>query len=361
MFPFYTDKKISALNAKYEAQRIAFMPLTFQSAYSMRELGILEFISKTGNAGASAAEISEGCGISEYGAQVLAEIGLGMGILKLVDENEPFKYSLGKTGFFILQDEMTKANMDFVQDVCYEGAKFLKDSIKNGKPEGLKVFGKWNTIYEALSQLPPPVQKSWFAFDHFYSDIAFPEALPIVFRNSLCKLVDIGGNTAKWALAACKYNPDIQVVIVDLPGQISVAKKNVENAGFSERIKFCETDILKANPELPSDADAVWMSQFLDCFSLEEISDIMRNVGNAMPNADFFVLEPLWDMQKFEASAYSLQATSLYFTCMANGNSKMYRFSEITKAIEKGGFVLQESHFNLGANSYSLLRFKKLN
>jgi len=340
-----------AVEAKFEAQRIAFAPFAFQCAYSMRELGVLECVSKAGKAGASIAEISKECGISEYGAQVLAEFGLGTGILKLADE----KYSLGKIGFFILQDEMTRVNMDFVQDVCYEGAKFLKDSIKNKKPEGLKIFGKWGTIYEALSKLPPQTQKSWFAFDHFYSDIAFPEALPIVFKNPPRKLVDIGGNTAKWAIAACKYNPDVEVTIVDLPGQVSVAKKNAENAGLSGRIKFCETNILSENPALPSDADAVWMSQFLDCFSLEEITSITGKVAVAMPKAKLFVLEPLLDMQKFEASAYSLQATSLYFTCMANGNSKMYNFAELTSAIEKSGFSLREAHHNLGANAYSLL------
>jgi len=348
-----------AVDAKFEAQRIAFAPFAFQCAYSMRELGFLECVSKAGKIGASIAEISKECEISEYGAQVLAEFGIGTGILKLASEKEPLKYALGKIGFFILQDEMTKVNMDFVQDVCYEGAKFLKDSIKNKKPEGLKVFGKWNTIYEALSKLPPQTQKSWFAFDHFYSDIAFPEALPIVFKNPPRKLADIGGNTAKWAIAACKYNPDVEVIIVDLPGQISLAKRNAENAGLSKRILFCETDILSENPKLPPDADAVWMSQFLDCFSLEEISSIVSRTRKAAPNAKIYVLEPLLDMQKFEASAYSLQATSLYFTCMANGNSKMYNFAELVNAIEKGGFALQESHHNLGANSYSLLCFKK--
>ena len=351
---------MKAVDAKFEAQRIAFAPFAFQCAWSMRELGVLECVSKAGKAGASVAEISKECGISEYGAQVLAEFGIGTGILKLAAEKEPLKYALGKIGFFILQDEMTRVNMDFVQDVCYEGAKFLKDSIKNKKPEGLKVFGKWNTIYEALSKLPQQTQKSWFAFDHFYSDIAFPEALPIVFKNPPHKLADIGGNTAKWAIAACKYNPDVEVIIVDLPGQISVAKRNAENAGLSKRISFCETNILSENPNLPSDADAVWMSQFLDCFSLEEISSIVSKVGKKVPKTELFVLEPLEDMQKFEASAYSLQATSLYFTCMANGNSKMYNFAELVNAIEKGGFTLQESHHNLGANSYSLLRFKTI-
>jgi len=342
-----------AVDAKFEAQRIAFAPFAFQCAWSMRELGVLECVSKAGKTGASIAEISKKCGISEYGAQVLAEFGIGMGILKLAAD----KYALDKIGFFILQDEMTRVNIDFMQDVCYEGAKFLKDSIKNKKPEGLKVFGKWNTIYEALSKLPPQTQKSWFAFDHFYSDIAFPEALPIVFKNPPRKLADIGGNTAKWAIAACKYNPDVEVIIVDLPGQISLAKRNAENAGFSKRISFCETDILSETPKLPADSDAVWMSQFLDCFSLEEISSIVSKVCKATPKAELFVLEPLQDMQKFEASTYSLQATSLYFTCMANGNSKMYNFAELVGAIEKGGFALKEAHHNLGANSYSLLRF----
>jgi hypothetical protein len=64
-------------------------------------------------------------------------------------------------------------------------------------------------------------------------------------------------------------------------------------------------------------------------------------------------------MQHYEAAAFSLQATSLYFTCMANGNSKMYRFAELCAAIEKAGFELKTSHHNLGSNSYSLLRFRK--
>jgi hypothetical protein len=64
-------------------------------------------------------------------------------------------------------------------------------------------------------------------------------------------------------------------------------------------------------------------------------------------------------MQRFEGSAFSLQAASLYFTCMANGNSKMYRFGELTATVEKAGFELKTAHHDLGSNSYSLLRFRK--
>ena len=47
------------------------------------------------------------------------------------------------------------------------------------------------------------------------------------------------------------------------------------------------------------------------------------------------------------------------FTCIANGNSKMYRYEELKKAIEAAGFELKEAHHNIGPNAYSLLRFRK--
>ena len=102
------------------------------------------------------------------------------------------------------------------------------------------------------------------------------------------------------------------------------------------------------------------MSQFLDCFSLHQITKILKKIYPAITSdTNVYILEPIWDKQRFEAASYSLQATSLYFTCIANGNSKMYRFDELKQAVENGGFVLREAHHNLGINSYTLFRFQK--
>lgn len=362
MFKFYTHDDLDAVAAKFEAQKIAFAPLTFQAARAMRDLGILEIVSKSRKTGVSAKEVSEKSGISEYGANVLLEMGLGMGIFKIKDDSpeDAFRYTLGKVGFFLLTDDMTRVNMDFSEDVCYAAADDLKDSIRTGKPEGLKRFGPWKTVYEGLSKCSGQFQKSWFGFDHFYSDQAFPEALPIVFSRPVKKLFDIGGNTAKWAIACCRYNPEVSCSIVDLPGQTAVADKNVKAANLESRISTVPCDILDESSTLPTGADAVWMSQFLDCFSLPQVTGILEKVHATIDEkCDVYVLEPLWDEQRFEAAAYSLQATSLYFTCVANGNSKMYRFAELKDAIEAGGFELREAHHNLGVNSYSLLRFGK--
>jgi hypothetical protein len=362
----YCSDTIPAVQAKFEAQKICFSPLSFQAVRAMRELGILKVVSESGDSGLSREEIAAQTGISAYGAGVLAEIALGMGVLRLAPEKQNGdRFTLGKIGWFLLEDAMTAVNFDFVNDVCYQGAFELEESIKTGKPCGLSVFGdQWKTIYEALSSLPERVKKSWFNFDHFYSDIAFPDALPLVFAAPGMaqggRLFDIGGNTAKWAIACCTYNRDVTVTIIDLPGQADVAQRNARAAGFEGRINVVPCDVLDTQTAFPAGASAVWMSQFLDCFSPEQITAILRKVGAVVTqDTDIWVLEPLWDMQNFEAASFSLQATSLYFTCMANGNSKMYRFAELCAAIEQAGFELKTSHHNLGSNSYSLLRFRK--
>ena len=157
-------------------------------------------------------------------------MGLGMGAIKLHKDSkeDDLRLTLGKIGFFLMKDEMTQVNMDFSEDICYLGAEDMQEAIRKGKPAGLKHLGNWSTVYQGLSQLTDQQKKSWFGFDHFYSDLAFPEALPIVFSNPVGRLFDIGGNTAKWAIACCKFNPDVKVSIIDLPGQTAVAEKNAK-------------------------------------------------------------------------------------------------------------------------------------
>lgn len=362
---FKTDN-IRAVDAKFEAQKIAFAPMCYQAVRTMLELGMMQAINDAGDAGITRKELAEKAKISEYGAGVLCEMALGMNVIKLSQDSEAGsadkeKFVIGKIGWMLLEDDLTKVNFWFTNDICYEGAWKLKESIINGKPEGLKVFGdQWTTVYEALSTLPDKPKKSWFEFDHFYSDIAFPEALPIVFAEKPKTMLDIGGNTGKWSLACCRYNPDVKMTIVDLPGQANVAKKNAAEAGFADRIDFSMGNVLDNTTKLPENPDAVWMSQFLDCFSLKQVVKILKKVYEAAtPETNVFVLEPLWDKQRFEASSYSLQATSLYFTCIANGNSKMYRYEELVNAIGEAGFELKTAHHNLGSNAYSLLVFRK--
>ena len=352
---FFSKDKKSALEAREAAQWIAFGPVMFQSARVLKNSGILKLIEDSAPDGITLEAISEKVKLSVYGVRVLLESGLGMGLVLVNDK----KYMLGKTGYFILHDSLTIANMDFVHDVNYKGFFHLDESIQTGKPVGLKHFGEWETIYEGLSQLPSHVQKSWLSFDHFYSDDAFPLVLPLVYDGSAKNILDIGGNTGKWAIASSAFSPDLHITIMDLPGQLSMARKRIEELALHERVDFLPVNILDEHAKIPTGFDAIWMSQFLDCFSEAEIVSILKRCYEALDeNGQVIIMEPFWDRQKFEIGAFCLQQISVYFTVMANGNSQMYSAETFFKCIEQAGFEIVEQKDNIGL-SQTLLKCKK--
>jgi ubiquinone/menaquinone biosynthesis C-methylase UbiE len=349
-----SDKK-SALKAKYDAQKIAFAPIMFQAAKALRDLGILEYLMKYRGKDADIKTISNALKLSEYGVKVLLEAGLSLEMVMMKDGN----FSLTKTGYYILSDELTRVNMDFTQDVNYLGMFNLQESVVKGKPEGLKIFGDWDTVYEALAELPPKVRESWFAFDHFYSDYAFPEVMPHLFNDSPGKILDVGGNTGKFSIFCAEHNKDVQMTILDLPGQIEDALINIRKKGLEDRISTHALNLLDNTIPFPKKHDAIWMSQFLDCFSQEEILGLLKRSYDALEDEGaLFILETYWDKQKYEASTYSLHATSLYFTAIANGNSQMYHSDDMVKLVEKSGLYVDTVYENIGV-SHTLFKCKR--
>jgi len=343
----YGEDKKSALQAKFDAQKIAFGPIMFQAALALRDLGILEEVKKA-RKGITIEEVAEKLSLSVYGVKVLLEAGLSLEMVMVCDD----KFKITKTGWHILSDDLTRVNMDFTQDVNYEGMFTLKDSIKEGKPTGLKVFGDWPTVYEALSQLPPKVQDSWFGFDHYYSDGSFPEVLPILFKNKPKKALDVGGNTGKFSIKCAEFDPDVNVTILDLPGQLAKAEINIAEHGFSGRISGHPINLLDHSNPFPKGADFIWMSQFLDCFSQEDVLQLLIRAKDALDKegASLYIMETYWDMQAFEASTYALHATSLYFTNIANGCSQMYHSDDMRKLIDKAGLYITDTYENVGVS-----------
>jgi ubiquinone/menaquinone biosynthesis C-methylase UbiE len=355
---FSTDTR-NALQAKEHAQWIAFAPMVFQASRILRDSGILREIETGRKKGVSLEQLVEKVKLPHYGVRVLVEAGLGIGLITRNNTDDTF--SITKTGYFILNDELTRVNFDFTNDVCYEGMQSLDASIKNTKPEGLKVFGQWETIYQGLSILPKTAKESWFKFDHYYSDSAFAGVLPHVLDQKPKKILDIGGNTGKWSVACVNYCPDVHMTIMDLPGQTAMAKENITAQGLGDRISFYEANILDENVRFPTGFDGIWMSQFLDCFSDEQIISILTRCKSALKDDGYvYILELFWDKQRFETSAFCLQMTSLYFTAMANGNSQMYDSKVFLKLVEKAGLEVVEQIDHIGV-SHSLLKCKKIN
>ena len=210
----YTKEHKKAGEAQELAYFIAFGPIIFQVGRLMIKFGILDML-RDNEQGLTQAEIAEKTGLSPYAVKVLMEGSLCIGLVLVNTETD--RFTLSKTGWFLLTDPAIRVNIDFNHDVNYEGWFHLEEALKEGRPAGLEHFGSWPTIYEGLSQLPPQVQKSWFGFDHYYSDHSFDQALQLLFGDHPKTVLDVGGNTGRWALRCVDYDENVKVTIMDLP------------------------------------------------------------------------------------------------------------------------------------------------
>ena len=335
----YSKEHLTAREAQAKAEWIAWGPIVFQVSRLMKKFGIFEMLRNSDN-GMTEAEVAQKANISGYAAKVMLEASLCIGTVLIDPETD--RYTLSKTGWCFITDRATDVNTEFNHDVNYEGWFHLEESLKEGRPAGLEHFGPWPTVYEGLSQLPPQVQKSWFGFDHFYSDSSFQQALEIVFANKPKTLLDVGGNTGRWALQCVGFDKDGQVTIVDLPQQLEMMRRDTAGNGMN---------LLDASKPFPTDKhyDVIWMSQFLDCFGEDEIVSIVSRAAKIMDkNSRLYIMETLWDRQRFETAAFCLTMTSLYFTAIANVNSKMYHSDDMTRLVEKAGLKVETIHDNLG-------------
>jgi len=340
----YTQEQLSAQEAQHLAHEIAFAPIVFQVSRLMVKFGILEALFAHPE-GLTQEEIAQQTQLSPYAVQVLLEASLSIGTVIVQQE----RFLMTKAGWFLLKDDAVRINMEFIHQVCYQGLFYMEEALKEGKPEGLKVFGNWPTIYEGLSSLPQEAQEKWFAFDHYYSDNSFTEALEIVFANPVGKLLDVGGNTGRWALQCVGYNPEVEVTIMDLPQQLALMQKATEGNKGAERIKQYPANLLDEQVVFPKGFDVIWMSQFLDCFSTEQVTHILRRAAQAMDShTRLYILESYWDRQRHETGAYCLTQISLYFSVMANGNSKMYYSQDMIRCAEQAGLTIEKIYDDLG-------------
>lgn len=341
----YTEDKMSAIEAQRLAQVYAFGPMIFETARLMVKWGIFEMLETP----MTPEEVADKAGISLYAAKCLLEASLTMHTVTV--DAETGKYVLAKAGWFLLHDQSTRVNLYFNHDVNYQGIFYLEEALKEGRPAGLKCLGDWPTVYEGLSTLPEQAQKSWFAFDHFYSDGSFEQALELVFSRPTKHLMDVGGNTGRWAMQCVRYNPDVEVTIVDLPQQIGMMREQTAGQPGADRIHGYAANMLDDSCQLPTDPkfDAIWMSQFLDCFSETQILSILRRAATVMtPDTRLYIMETFWDRQRFDTAAFCLAQTSLYFTAIANGNSKMYHSDDLVRLVETAGLHVETIHDFLG-------------
>ncbi|MDI2031416.1 methyltransferase [Saccharopolyspora sp. TS4A08] len=93
------------------------------------------------------------------------------------------------------------------------------------------------------------------------------------------RFVDVGGGIGTVLLEVLRRFPHVRGVLVDLPGVIEQARRNVAAAGVSDRCEIIEGDFLDS---LPAGADAYLLSRILHDWDDETCSRVLGSCARAM-------------------------------------------------------------------------------
>lgn len=146
-------------------------------------------------------------------------------------------------------------------------------------------------------------------------------------------LMDVGGGSGAFLVAAGQRAPHLKLILADLPSVAELASTRLAAAGLAERVDIIARDILRE--PLPEGADLITLIRILHDHDDDDVRALLRSVRSAMPDGGtLLIAEPMAGTKGDEAmgDAYF----GLYLWAMGSGRAR--RVEELTAMLSEAGF-----------------------
>ena len=161
-------------------------------------------------------------------------------------------------------------------------------------------YPAWNRLAEALGR---GTTQEIFDLDEEHQEIASAgieaalagpaAALPrVVDFSRHRRLLDIGGGTGSWTIAAVQSNPHLQATVFELPVVARVARGRVASAGLDSQIRVVAGDAL--TDELPAGHDVFLVANLVHYMSPERNVALLRRIRGAADRGNRLLLADCW-------------------------------------------------------------------
>lgn len=148
------------------------------------------------------------------------------------------------------------------------------------------------------------------------------------------RLLDVGGGTGSWSIAAARQHPHLQATVLELPVVTEVARKRVADAGMTARIDVVNGDAMTG--ELPEGYDVFLLANLIHYWSPEENRELLHCVRRAAaPEARLLVADFWTDLTHTEPVIAALMAGE-FAVHIRNGD--VYSVDEARSWLEETGW-----------------------
>ncbi len=160
------------------------------------------------------------------------------------------------------------------------------------------------------------------------------QVLGAVSLRGVGRLLDVGGGSGAFAMAAARRWPQLRVTVADLPAVASLARERIAAANLSDRIDVVGLDATR--DALPTGPDMVSFVRILHDHDDPTVARLLTGARRALsPGGTLLVAEPLASRRPEGRliDAYF----SLYLLAMGQGKPR--DFAAITALVEAAGFA----------------------
>jgi predicted nicotinamide N-methyase len=306
---------------------------SYQRTEALRAAIELEIFTAIAEGQATTAEIARRCEASERGVRILCDFLCMMGFLakdnirySLTQDSAIFldKHSpayLGGITEFMLSPELT-AGFDDLAAAIRKGGTVVPDDGTVGHDNPIWV--KFARAMVAMMAMPAQLMAQMIDTG----------------ANGKLKILDIAAGHGLFGLAFAKRNSNAEVVALDWPNVLEVAKENAERAGVSDRYSTLPGSAFDV--DFGSGYDLVLLTNFLHHFDPPTCETLLRKVHAALADGGRAVtLEFVPNDDRIsppEAAGFSLMMLG------STPSGDAYTFAELERMATNAGFAHSEIH-----------------
>lgn len=306
---------------------------SYQRTEALKAAIELEIFTAIGEGNSTADKIAQRCDASERGTRILCDFLCVIGFLN--KENGQYSLTLDSATF-----------LDKGSPAYLGGAvEFLSSpTLTGGFNDFAAAVRKGGTIASEEGTIAPD-HPIWVNFARAMAPLMFlpsqllaklvdPEA------NQKLKILDIAAGHGLFGIAFAKNNASAEIVAVDWPNVLEVAKENAQNAGVADRYSTIGGSAFDV--DYGEGYDLVLLTNFLHHFDVSTCEALLRKVHSALnENGRAVTLEFVPNEDRISPSdAAAFSVVMLGSTPAGDA----YTFSEFEKMFSNAGFKRSEFH-----------------
>jgi ubiquinone/menaquinone biosynthesis C-methylase UbiE len=305
---------------------------SYQATAALKAAVELELFTAIAEGNRTAQSIAERCGASERGVRILCDYLVVVGLLTK-DEGV---YGLTQDSAIFL-DRRSPAYMG-------GSLEFLLAPTLIANFEDLAgVVRRGGTLSEAGGTVSVE-NPLWVKFARAMAPMAAPVAgaLPPLagVGSGRQKVLDIAAGHGLYGLAFAQHNPEAEVVALDWPAVLEVAKENAEKMGVVERFSTIEGDAF--NAEFGEGYDVILLTNFLHHFDPPTCEQLLRKVRAALNEGGVALTLEFVPNEDRVTPPVSAAFSLMMLAGTPAGDA--YTYPELERMFANAGFSSSEAH-----------------